>query len=210
MDVLIVILFSYLSGSIPFGLILTKIFGDQDIRNIGSGNIGATNVLRTGNKFLAALTLALDILKGFIPVIIAQQYFPELIQLSCLLAFLGHIFPVWLKFKGGKGVATYLGILLALSIQLGFLFMFTWIAVSLIFKYSSVSSMFASLTVFVIHTIREIAGPIFKIMSDKTSKTYEIDASLSLLLFIFFILIVFTHRKNISNLKNKTEHKIKV
>ena len=210
MDVLIVILFSYLSGSIPFGLILTKIFGNQDIRNIGSGNIGATNVLRTGNKFLAALTLALDILKGFIPVIIAQQYFPELIQLSCLLAFLGHIFPVWLKFKGGKGVATYLGILLALSIQLGFLFMFTWIAVSLIFKYSSVSSMFASLTVFVIHTIREIAGPIFKIMSDKTSKTYEIDASLSLLLFIFFILIVFTHRKNISNLKNKTEHKIKI
>ena len=93
MDIIIVILFSYLSGSIPFGLILTKIFGDQDIRNIGSGNIGATNVLRTGNKFLAALTLALDILKGYIPVIIAQQYFPELIQLSCLLAFLGHVFP---------------------------------------------------------------------------------------------------------------------
>ena len=209
MDVLIVILFSYLSGSIPFGLILTKIFGDQDIRNIGSGNIGATNVLRTGNKFLAALTLLLDILKGYIPVIIAQQYFPGLIQLSCLLAFLGHVFPVWLKFKGGKGVATYLGILLALSIQLGLLFMFTWLAVSLIFKYSSVSSMFASLTVFVIYTMREIAGPIFKIMSDQTFKTHEI-ASLSLLLFIFFILIIFTHRKNISNLKNKTEHKIKI
>ena len=127
MDVLIVILFSYLSGSIPFGLILTKIFGDQDVRNIGSGNIGATNVLRTGNKFLAALTLLLDILKGYIPVIIAQQYFPGLIQLSCLLAFLGHVFPVWLKFKGGKGVATYLGILFALSIQLSFLFMFTWL-----------------------------------------------------------------------------------
>ena len=209
MDVLIVILFSYLSGSIPFGLILTKIFGDQDIRNIGSGNIGATNVLRTGNKFLAALTLVLDILKGYIPVIIAQQYFPGLIQLSCLLAFLGHVFPVWLKFKGGKGVATYLGILLALSIQLAFLFMFTWLAVSLIFKYSSVSSMFASLTVFVIYTMREIAGPIFKIMSDQTFKTHEI-ASLSLLLFIFFILIIFTHKKNISNLKNKTEHKIKI
>ena len=210
MDVLIVILFSYLSGSIPFGLILTKIFGDQDIRNIGSGNIGATNVLRTGNKFLAALTLLLDILKGYIPVIIAQQYFPGLIQLSCLLAFLGHVFPVWLKFKGGKGVATYLGILLALSIQLGLLFMFTWLVVSLIFKYSSVSSMFASLTVFVIYTMREIAGPIFKIMSDPTPKTYEIVSSLSLLLFIFFILIIFTHRKNISNLKNKTENKIKI
>ena len=210
MDVLIVILFSYLSGSIPFGLILTKIFGDQDIRNIGSGNIGATNVLRTGNKFLAALTLVLDILKGYIPVLITQQYFPGLIQLSCLLAFLGHVFPVWLKFKGGKGVATYLGILLALSIQLGLLFMFTWLTVSLIFKYSSVSSMFASLTVLVIHTAREIAGPIFKIMSDQTPKTYEIVPSLSLLLFIFFILIMFTHRKNISNLKNKTEHKIKI
>jgi len=209
MDVLLVVLFSYFSGSIPFGLILTKIFGDQDIRNIGSGNIGATNVLRTGNKFLAALTLVLDILKGYIPVIIAQQYFPGLIQLSCLLAFLGHVFPVWLKFKGGKGVATYLGILLALSIQLGLLFMFTWLTVSLIFKYSSVSSMFASLTVFAIYTMREIAGPIFKRMSDQTFQTHEI-ASLSLLLFIFFILIIFTHKKNISNLKNKTEHKIKI
>ena len=210
MEIILVVSFSYLSGSIPFGLILTKFFGGQDIRKIGSGNIGATNVLRTGNKFLAALTLVLDILKGYMPVIISLQYFPELIQLSCLLAFLGHIFPVWLKFNGGKGVATYLGILLALSIQLGLLFIFTWMVVSLIFKYSSVSSMFASLTVFVIYTMREIAGPIFKIMSDQTFKTYEIDASLSLLLFIFFILIIFTHRKNISNLKNKTEHKIKI
>ena len=209
MEIILVVSFSYLSGSIPFGLILTKFFGGQDIRKIGSGNIGATNVLRTGNKFLAALTLVLDILKGYMPVIISLQYFPELIQLSCLLAFLGHIFPVWLKFNGGKGIATYLGILLALSIQLGLLFIFTWMVVSLIFKYSSVSSMFASLTVFVIYTMREIAEPIFKIMSDQTFKTYEI-ASLSLLLFIFFILIIFTHRKNISNLKNKTEHKIKI
>ena len=209
MEIILVVSFSYLSGSIPFGLILTKFFGGQDIRKICSGNIGATNVLRTGNKFLAALTLVLDILKGYMPVIISLQYFPELIQLSCLLAFLGHIFPVWLKFNGGKGVATYLGILLALSIQLGLLFIFTWMVVSLIFKYSSVSSMFASLTVFVIYTVREITGPIFKIMSDQTFKTYEI-ASLSLLLFIFFILIIFTHRKNISNLKNKTEHKIKI
>jgi glycerol-3-phosphate acyltransferase PlsY len=209
MEIILVVSFSYLSGSIPFGLILTKFFGGQDIRKIGSGNIGATNVLRTGNKFLAALTLVLDILKGYMPVIISLQYFPELIQLSCLLAFLGHIFPVWLKFNGGKGVATYLGILLALSIQLGLLFIFTWMVVSLIFKYSSVSSMFASLTVFVIYTVREIAEPIFKIMSDQTFKTYEI-SSLSLLLFIFFILIIFTHRKNISNLKNKTEHKIKI
>jgi len=210
MDFFFVILFSYLSGSIPFGLIITKFFGKVDVRKIGSGNIGATNVLRTGNKFLALTTLILDILKGFIPVLITLQYFPEMIQLSSLLAFLGHVFPIWLKFKGGKGVATYLGILLALSIQLGLLFMFTWLTVSLIFKYSSVSSMFASLTVFVIYTIREIAGAIFKIMSDETPVTYEIVPSLSLLLFIFFILLVFTHRKNISNLKNKTEHKIKI
>jgi len=203
MDVLIVILFSYFSGSIPFGLILTKILGDQDIRNIGSGNIGATNVLRTGNRFLAALTLALDFLKGFIPVIIAQQYFPGLIQLSCLLAFLGHVFPVWLKFKGGKGVATYLGILFALSIQLSFLFMFTWLTVSLIFKYSSLSSMFSSFTVFIVTLIRDTA------LQSIDSNTY-IEEEMILILFIFFILIMFTHRKNISNLKNKTEHKIKI
>ena len=203
MDVLIVILFSYLSGSIPFGLILTKIFGDQDIRNIGSGNIGATNVLRTGNKFLAALTLILDILKGYIPVIITQQYLPELIQLSCLLAFLGHVFPLWLKFKGGKGVATYLGILLALSIQLGLLFMFTWLTVSLIFKYSSLSSIFSSLTVFIVTLIKDTA------LQSIDSNTY-VEEEIKLILFIFFILIMFTHKKNISNLKNKTEHKIKI
>ena len=203
MDVLIVILFSYLSGSIPFGLILTKIFGGQDIRNIGSGNIGATNVLRTGNKFLAALTLVLDILKGYIPVIITQQYFPGMMQLSCLLACLGHIFPVWLKFNGGKGVATYLGILFALSIQLGFLFMFTWLVVSLIFRYSSLSSMFSSLTVFIVTLIKDTALQLID------SNTY-IEEEIKLILFIFFILIMMTHKKNISNLKNKTEHKIKI
>ena len=203
MDVLIVILFSYLSGSVPFGLILTKNFVNRDIRNIGSGNIGATNVLRTGNKLLAAFTLLLDILKGYVPVIIAQEYFPELIQLSCLLAFLGHIFPVWLKFKGGKGVATYLGILLALSIQLALLFMFTWLAVSLIFRYSSLSSMFSSLTVFAVTLIKDTA------LQSIDSITY-IEEEIKLILFVFFILIIFTHRKNISNLKNKTEHKIKI
>ena len=203
MDVLIVVLVSYLSGWIPFGLILTKIFTDRDIRNIGSGNIGATNVLRTGNKYLAMLTLLLDILKGFIPVIITQQYFSELIQLSCLLAFLGHIFPIWLKFKGGKGVATYLGILFALSFKLGFLFMFTWVITSLIFKYSSLSSMFSSLTVFVVTLIKDTT------LQSIGSITY-IGEEIKLILFIFFILIMFTHKKNILNLKNKTEHKIKI
>ena len=203
MDVLIVILFSYLSGTIPFGLILTKIFGDQDIRNIGSGNIGATNVLRTGNKFLAALTLVLDILKGYIPVIIAQQYFPGLIQLSCLLAFLGHVFPVWLKFKGGKGVATYLGILIALSYTLSILFIFTWIVVLLIFRFSSLSSMFASFTVCVINFFRENA-------IQAIDPNFDFGTDIKLLLFVFFILMIFTHKKNISNLKNKTEIKIKI
>ena len=203
MDVLIVILFSYLSGSIPFGLILTKIFGDQDIRNIGSGNIGATNVLRTGNKFLAVATLILDILKGYVPVVVTQNYFPEYIQLSALLAFLGHIFPFWLKFKGGKGVATYLGVLLALSYSLGFLFMFTWVAVSLIFRYSSLSSMFSSFTVLVITLFRDNAVKAI-------NPDFIFAADIKSILFIFFILIIFTHRKNISNLKNRTEQKIKL
>ena len=203
MDIIIVVLFSYLSGSIPFGLILTRFLGGQDVRKIGSGNIGATNVLRTGNKYLAATTLILDILKGYAPVVVTQNYFPEYIQLSALLAFLGHIFPFWLKFKGGKGVATYLGILLALSYSLGFLFMFTWVVVSLIFRYSSLSSMFSSLTVLVITFFRENAVKAI-------NPDFIFAADIKLILFIFFILIIFTHRKNISNLKNRTEQKIKL
>ena len=203
MELLIVAVSSYLCGSIPFGLILSKIFTNQDIRNIGSGNIGATNVLRTGNKFLALLTLILDVLKGYAPVVITQHYFPELIQFSCLLAFLGHVFPIWLKFKGGKGVATYLGILIALSIPMSLLFMFTWLVVSLIFRYSSLSSIFSSLTVLVITLIKDTA------IRSIDSNMY-INEEIKLILFIFFILITFTHRKNISNLINKTEHKIKI
>ena len=203
MDIIIVILFSYLSGSIPFGLILTRFLGGQDVRKIGSGNIGATNVLRTGNKYLAATTLILDILKGYAPVVVTQNYFPEYIQLSALLAFLGHIFPLWLKFKGGKGVATYLGILLALSYSLGFLFMFTWVVVFLIFRYSSLSSIFSSLTVLVITFFRENAVKAI-------NPDFIFAADIKLILFIFFILIIFTHRKNISNLKNRTEQKIKL
>ena len=124
MELGLIILLSYLMGSIPFGFLVTKIFGKIDVRNIGSGNIGATNVLRTGNKFLAATTLILDILKGYVPVFISAKYFPELINLSCLFSFLGHVFPIWLKFNGGKGIATYLGILIALSFQLSFLFVY--------------------------------------------------------------------------------------
>ena len=204
MEILIIIILSYISGSIPFGLILTKVFIKKDIRKIGSGNIGATNVLRTGNKYLAAITLILDILKGYVPIIITIQHFPELIEMSCLLAFLGHIFPFWLKFKGGKGVATYLGIITALSIQLSILFIFTWIIVSLIFKYSSLSSMFGALTVFVINLLRET---VISADASLISTSYVPDTKI---LFIFFILIIFSHRKNILNLKNKTELKIKI
>ena len=203
MDIFLVALLSYLSGSIPFGLILVKIFSKADIRKIGSGNIGATNVLRTGNKYLALITLLLDILKGYIPVIIISQHYPELIQLSCLLTFLGHLFPIWIKFKGGKGVATYLGILFALSLQLSLLFIFTWLVVSLIFKYSSLSSMFASLTIFVVTVIKDTV-----LKSINTNINFDED--IKLILFIFFILIIFTHRKNISSLKKGTEQKIKI
>ncbi len=203
MEILIVTIFSYLSGSIPFGLILTKIFSGKDVREIGSGNIGATNVLRTGNKILALITLLFDILKGYFPVMITQKIFPEFVLLSCLVAFLGHVFPFWLKFRGGKGVATYLGILFALSLQLSFLFIFTWMVVLLIFRYSSVSSMFSSLTVFIISLVKE--NTIKFINPD-----IQTGEDLRTILFVFFILIIFTHKKNISNLKNKTEQKIKV
>ena len=203
MEIIIVILFSYLGGSIPFGLILTKLFTNQDVRKIGSGNIGATNVLRTGNKYLAALTLLLDVLKGYLPVIIAIKFFPQYVLLSALLTFLGHVFSIWLKFKGGKGVATYLGVILSLSYELSILFIFTWVVVFLIFKYSSVSSIFSSLTLLVVTIFRESF-----VKAIIPNFTYQSDTKL--LLFIFFILILFTHRENILNLKNKTEPKIKL
>ena len=202
-EVIAVFSLSYLSGSIPFGLVLTKFFGKKDIRKIGSGNIGATNVLRAGNKYLAALTLFLDMLKGYLPVFFTQLVAPDQIYFSALMSFLGHLFPIWLKFKGGKGVATYLGVITALSFQLCFLFIFTWLVISLTFRYSSLSSMFATFTVFVVNLIREIVSSI---------EALSINANVqdSRILFIFLILIIFTHRKNISNLKNKTENKIKI
>ena len=203
MDLLSVILFSYFCGSIPFGLILTKLFTNQDIRTVGSGNIGATNVLRTGNKFLAILTLLLDSIKGYIPVLITSILNPDQTQIAALMTFLGHIFPIWLKFKGGKGVATYLGILFAFSITLSLLFIFTWVIVSLIFKYSSLSSMFASFTVLVISVLKFSA-------IKAINPNFIFGSNINVLLFIFFILIIFTHKKNIYNLKHKTEKKIKI
>ena len=203
MEILLISFVSYICGSVPFGLILVKIFTKNDIRNIGSGNIGATNVLRTGNKYLAVCTLLLDCLKGYFPVAVVNYFFPDQLQISALMVFLGHVFPIWLKFKGGKGVATYLGVLFALSIELAVLFIFTWIAVSLIFKYSSLSSMFATLTVLMVTIFRD------NVINSINPNLLQTD-NLKILLFIFFILIIFTHRKNISNLKNSTEKKIKI
>ena len=147
MEYLIVGIASYLMGSIPFGLILTKIFLKKDIRDIGSGNIGATNVLRTGNKLIGYLTLLLDVTKAIVPVIYVKINFPELIYIASLCAFLGHVFPIWLKFKGGKGVATYVGILFSINILLGVVFISCWIIIFLLSRYSSLSSIVASLSV---------------------------------------------------------------
>ena len=190
-EIIIVLLYSYLLGSIPFGLIITKIFLDKDIRNVGSGNIGTTNVLRTGKKSLAVATLLFDILKGYLSVLITLKYFNDLIYFSALICFIGHIFPVWLKFKGGKGVATYLGIILALSFNFGIIFGITWLLISFIFKYSSLASMIAALTVFA-----------FSIILNNNT--------LSIFLFITFIIILYTHRENIIRLKDSKETKIKL
>lgn len=139
--------FGYLLGSIPFGLLITRAAGLGDVRNIGSGNIGATNVLRTGNKGLAALTLLLDALKGTAAVLIAGIYGPELALVAGFGAFLGHVFPVWLGFKGGKGVATYLGVLAGLAWKVALIFAAVWLAVAFVMRYSSLAALVASVAV---------------------------------------------------------------
>ena len=191
LDILYVVTYSYILGSIPFGLIITKIFLGKDIRNIGSGNIGTTNVLRTGKKSLAAATLLFDILKGYISITIASEYFNELIYLSALICFIGHIFPVWLKFKGGKGVATYLGIILGISFVLGIFFGVVWLLIAIIFRYSSLSSILASMIIC-----------IYSFYLNNETQSY--------LLSIMFVIIVFTHKENIIKLKNSKENKIKL
>jgi acyl phosphate:glycerol-3-phosphate acyltransferase len=191
MDYLIVGIASYLMGSIPFGFILTKIFLKKDIREIGSRNIGATNVLRTGNKIVGYLTLILDISKAILPVIFVKINYPELIYIASLSTFLGHVFPIWLKFKGGKGVATYVGILFSINISLGIVFVLSWIVTFLIFKYSSLSSIIGTLAI-----------PAYLIITGETN---------SVIFFtIMFVLIIFTHRENIKRLKNKEESKSKI
>ena len=191
MEYLIVGIISYLMGSIPFGLILTKIFLKKDIREIGSGNIGATNALRTGNKLIGYSTLVMDIAKAIIPVIYVKINYPDLIYIASLCAFLGHVFPVWLKFKGGKGVATYVGILFSINISLGIIFVIVWGTIFLIFKFSSLSSIIGSLSI-----------PVYLIVTGQTNDVVFFG--------IMFILIFFTHRENIKRLKNKEETKTKI
>ena len=147
MDILIVGIICYLIGSIPFGYILTKIFLKKDIRDIGSGNIGATNALRTGNKTIGYATLFFDIVKAVIPIIYIKLNFTELLYIASLCIFLGHVFPIWLKFKGGKGVATYVGILFALNIYFGLVFIISWFITFALFKFSSLSSLVASISI---------------------------------------------------------------
>ena len=187
---IIVAVYSYLLGSIPFGLVLTKIFLKKDIREIGSGNIGTTNVLRTGKKSLAVVTLLLDLLKGYFSITITFIFYENLISYSALICFIGHIFPVWLKFKGGKGVATYLGVILALSYKFFLIFGITWLVLSFLFRYASLSSIISSLIVFVY--------------------SYFFINNFSLILFIFFVIIIYTHRENIVRIKNSEESKIKL
>jgi len=190
MEYLIITLGSYLLGSIPFGFILTKIFLKKDIRDIGSGNIGATNVLRTGNKLIGYSTLILDVLKAVVPVIYIKFNFPDYIFIASLSVFLGHVFPIWLQFKGGKGVATYLGILFSLDLTYGLIFIGVWFTTFIISKYSSLSSIISS-----------IAIPIYLIIFGNNNFIF---------FGIMFVLILYTHRENVKRLKNKEENKTKI
>ena len=190
MEYLVVIVGAYLLGSIPFGLILTKIFLKKDIRNIGSGNIGATNALRTGNKLIGYSTLFLDITKAVLPIIYIKLNYVDYIYIASLSVFLGHVFPVWLKLKGGKGVATYVGILFAINLIYGFIFVISWLVTFLISKYSSLSSIIASIFV-----------PLYLLLFDNNGSIFFI---------IMFVLIFYTHRENVKRLKNKEESKTKI
>jgi len=190
MEYLIIILGSYFLGSIPFGFILTKIFLKKDIRYIGSGNIGATNALRTGNKRVGYTTLMLDITKAILPVIYIKFNYPDYIFIASLSVFLGHVFPVWLKFKGGKGVATYVGILFSINLFYGFIFITSWLIIFLISKYSSLSSIIASMMI-----------PIYLLIFENYNSIFFIT---------MFVLIFYTHKKNVKRLINKEESKTKI
>ena len=191
MELFQIIFISYLMGSMPFGFLLTKLFLKIDIREIGSGNIGATNVLRTGNKLIGYGTLILDIVKAVIPVLISKFYYQEYIYISALAVFIGHVFPIWLKFKGGKGVATYVGILFCINIYLGLVFIISWLIIFLFSKFSSLASILATLVV-----------PVYTLFNNDFENKY--------FFIIMFILIFYTHKENVKRLINKEESKTKI
>ena len=191
MDIFLIGIISYLIGSIPFGYILTKIFLKKDLRKIGSGNIGATNALRTGNKGIGYFTLVLDILKAIIPVIYVKIFYQDFLYIASLCVFLGHVFPIWLKFKGGKGVATYVGILFTINFYLGIVFTISWFVTFFVSKFSSLSSLVGALSI-----------PVYLLILTQIDQVIFFS--------IMFILIFFTHRENIKRLKNKEETKTKI
>ena len=184
------ILLSYLMGSVPFGYLFTRSVSKIDIREIGSGNIGTTNVLRTGNKLTAILTLFFDVLKGFTPVWISMQFSSELYIYVAIFTLLGHMYPIWLKFRGGKGVATFLGLIFAISSYSGFLFIFSWIIIALIFKKSSVSSLSATLL--------------------SSLYIFFYNSNLFLLLMLILGLITIKHKENIIRIYKNTEPNIEI
>ncbi len=179
----------YFLGAIPFGLFFTRIAGLGDIRDIGSGNIGATNALRTGNRWVAAGTFLGDMGKGALAVLLAAQFGPDMAIIAGFGALVGHLFPVWLKFKGGKGISTYIGILLALAWPVGLLFCATWLAVTLTFRISSLSALVASLL-----------SPVYFAWFDRWQMV-ELSVVLVFLVFI-------AHRENIARLLAGTEPRI--
>ena len=191
MDVFFIGIISYLMGSIPFGFILTKIFLKKDIREIGSGNIGATNALRTGNKSIGYSTLILDVLKAVAPVVYVKVFYQDFLYIASLCAFLGHVFPIWLKFKGGKGVATYVGILFAINFYFGIVFTIAWFVTFFISKYSSLSSLVGATSI-----------PIYLLILTQFNQV--------IFFTIMLVLLFFTHRENIKRLKNKEETKTKI
>jgi len=191
MDIFVIGSICYLTGSIPFGFILTKIFLKKDIREIGSGNIGATNALRTGNKYIGYATLFFDILKAVIPVLYIKFNFIESLYIASLCTFLGHVFPIWLKFKGGKGVATYVGILFSINIYFGIIFILSWFLTFILSKFSSLASLVATISI-----------PIYLLILTQYDQV--------IFFTIMFVLIFFTHRENIKRLKNKEETKTKI
>ena len=182
--------FGYLAGSIPFGILISKILGLGDLRKVGSGNIGATNVLRTGNKLAAFLTLLFDFSKGICAVLIVRQYFGEdAVQVSAFSALAGHCFPIWLKFRGGKGVATFLGATIALSFIVGIICCFVWLFVAVVRKMSSLASLTSS-----------ASAPIAAIFLDQPNTI--------ILLTLLVVIVFFRHKQNINRIIKGVEPKI--